>query len=214
MKKQHILLTVVLFILASSGVKGQNDTYMITRGDILSIDVMEHPEFNRTGIIVLPDGTIQYPAIGSISVAGKTPSSLADTIQKVLDVDYVVNPIVTVYVNKIYAESINVFGAVNMPGRHQIFEPMELMMALGMAGGITDMRKVTDVLIMRQNGEIEVIDLKKMIRKERLDKTKETLIYPEDTIVVEERRVNWGQLSFFTTLSYALLRIIELVFLR
>jgi polysaccharide biosynthesis/export protein len=213
MKHIHILFSFVFVVLSISNVYGQSDDFQISRGDVLSIDVMEHPEFNRTGILVLPDGTVQYPAIGSIFVAGRTPKSLSDTIQGLLNVRYVVNPIVTVYVNRIYNESVNVFGAVNNPGRYQIYEPMELMMALGMAGGIKDMRKVTDVLIMRQNGEIEVINLKKLIRKEHLDIIKQTLIYPEDTIVVEARDFNWGQLSFFTTLSYALIRIIELLFL-
>ena len=59
-----------------------DDAYKIQRGDRLTIQVMDHSEFNVNNIVVLPDGYIQYPALGSIEVAGLTPSQLKETIKK------------------------------------------------------------------------------------------------------------------------------------
>ncbi len=212
---KHGILPLVLLLIAGIYCTGrpaaaQERDFVIRPGDILSIEVMEHPEFNRANILVLPDGYIQYPALGNLKVSGKSPGSLADTLQQVLDGDYVINPLVTVYVNHIYNESVNVFGAVNSPGRYQLFEPMEIMMVLGMAGGLTDIRHFREVLIMRKDGTVEKYNLKKIVKRDKLGELQQVIIYPEDTIVVEENRVNWSQLSFIATLSYTLLRLIEI----
>ena len=187
----------------------QETAYIIERGDIISVEVMEHPEFNRPGIVVLPDGYIQYPAIGSIKVVGLSSKQLSDSIESVLKDDYVVNPIVTVYVIKMKNHSINVFGSVNSPGRHQIFEPTELLVALGIAGGIRDVKHITKVIIVREDGQVETVNMKKFLRKSEIIEL--ALIYPNDTVFVKSREINWGRLSFFTTAMYIGIRIVEIL---
>ena len=78
----------LLFTLTS--VLGQTKSYLIERGDVLDVMVMEHPEFSLTGIIVLPDGTMQYPGIGSIQAAGMSSEALTASVEKSVG-KYVVN---------------------------------------------------------------------------------------------------------------------------
>jgi hypothetical protein len=116
-------LLIVILITTCISSYAQQESFIIEKGDVLSIEVMEHPEFNRSNINVLPDGYIQYPAIGGIHVAGLTSSQLADSLVAALDEDYVINPVVTVYVNKMTNQSVNIFGYVNNPGRIILYKP-------------------------------------------------------------------------------------------
>ena len=120
---KKILLIFLITQLAAAGIYSQDDPYLIKRGDMLSIEVMEHPEFNRQNILVLPDGLIQYPALGNIRAAGLSPVQLSDSIRMALLDTYVVTPIVSVHIHRLENQSVNVIGAVNAQGSVQIFEP-------------------------------------------------------------------------------------------
>ncbi len=201
----------LIFILFSAILYGSGENFTIEKGDILSIEVMEHPEFSRSQVMVLPDGYIQYPILGSIEVAGTTASKLADTIEKSLEGKYVVNPIVTVYINKIKNQSVNIFGYVNRPGRHEVFRPIDLMTALSIAGGVKNMKKVTKIIINRANGEVEILKARRKFRKSEYSFKEVRRLKPGDTIVVEHKDIEWGKYSFFTTVGYTILRIITLL---
>lgn len=209
MRNLHVLLSIFL-ILAPALLFSQNHSYIIERGDQLSIEVMEHPEFNRTNIIVLPDGYIQYPALGSIRVAGLSSEQLADSISSALSGLYVVNPIVTVYVNKIQNQAVNVMGAVNRPGRIQIYEPTSLATVLALAGGVKNVRTVKKLIVLRQDGTTQELNIRRMIHKGEFTEHNLPLIYPNENIVVIERNIEWAKLSFFFTVAYTALRVVEI----
>ncbi len=210
MFKLHYFSLLIFLILAPVQSFSQNHSYVIERGDQLSIEVMEHPEFNRANIIVLPDGYIQYPALGSIRVAGLSSEQLADSIGNALSGLYVVNPIVTVYVNKIQNQAVNVIGAVNRPGRIQIYEPTSLATVLALAGGVKNVRTVKKLIVLRQDGTTLELNIRKMIYNGEFTENNLPLIYPNENIVVIERTVEWAKLSFFFTVAYTALRVVEL----
>lgn len=191
----------------------QQDTnsFIIRCGDVLDIEVMEHPEFNRRQVLVLPDGRVQYPAIGSIQVAGRTAAAIADTLQQALAGEYVVDPVVTVYVNKIQSQYINVFGYVNSPGRYQIFEPVDLITAISVAGGFREIKPLRKIIINRASGEVEVIRVTRSMRKGNLQFSHIDAIDKGDTIIIIHRKINWSQYSFIATISLALLRLVDIL---
>ncbi|MFO8054409.1 MAG: polysaccharide biosynthesis/export family protein [Bacteroidales bacterium] len=196
-----ILLTSLCFFLLSFSLSAQQEPekYVINRGDILDVRVMEHPEFSISKIYVLPDGTLQYPGFGSILVAGMTTQELKDTIEISLE-KYVVNPIVTIFVRDIKKQAINVFGFVNKPGQYQIFEEQELFFALGLAGGIKDMNKAKTLKIIRANGETEEVSIRKYMRN-RDDESEVIIVNPGDTVyVVEPVKINWSLISTIATI--------------
>ena len=141
MKTKYFIPTILAFCISFQLSFAQTGTYVIRKGDVLDIAVMEHPEFSIAGIIVLPDGTIQYPGFGSIVAAEMTTKNLRDTLETSLE-KYVVNPLVTVFIRQIRNQNINVFGYVNNPGQYQLFEGMDLVSALSLAGGIKNVKKV------------------------------------------------------------------------
>jgi polysaccharide export outer membrane protein len=194
----------ILFILGAmlSGfmANAQGDSYIIQRGDVLDVTVMEHPEFSLGSIIVLPDGYVQYPALGSVKVAGMSSSQLTDSLTKALE-KFVVNPMVSIFIRKIQNQQMNIFGYVNRPGQYQIYEKVDLFSALGLAGGLKSVKKVKSVLIIRANRKVEEFELQPFFSSDTtITAIPIPLVYAGDTIYVKEpKETNWAKLAFFTT---------------
>lgn len=209
MKKVAALIFSTIALLICNASFAQSEGYIIKRGDVLDVTVMQHQEFSISGITVLPDGGIQYPGFGNIVVAGMTTQQLADSLQVALD-KYLVNPMVTVFIRKIADQMINVFGYVNRPGQYQVFESIDLMSALGYAGGIRDFKKVRIVYIMRENMTIEEFMIRNYFNQD--NKAPDLpLINAGDTIYVREpKEFNWSKLSFFASLISSVAVLIRL----
>lgn len=227
---RYPLLSLILLILISppffsGNISAQNNPsalssapskrlegYVINRGDIIDVTVMQHPEFSISGIIVMPDGTIQYPGLGSIVAAGMTSSALKDTIQTALD-RFVVNPLVTIYVKKIQGETINIFGYVNRPGQYQIFEGMDLFSVLSMAGGIKSIKKARKITIIKEDNTFIELKIKDYFgSRTRYSMNDIPLIYSGDTIyVMEPKDINWSRLSFFSSMLLAVANILNII---
>lgn len=211
--KHFMMMLIMSSLLFSISVKAQNiytDSYEIRKGDVIDVVVMEHPEFSLTGTIVLPDGFIQYPALGSIKAAGMTSQMLTDTLQKALD-RYVVNPMVTIFIRKLQNQMLNVFGYVNEPGQYQIFEGIDLLSAISKAGGIKRLRKAKIVYIIRANMTTEEVRIKDYIG---VNSAKEDIpiVYAGDTVFVKEpREWNWAIISAATSALTLVVAILNLV---
>lgn len=109
-------------------------------------------------------GTINFPILGKISVAGKTRAQVAQYIQDRLIARELVNdPIVTVeYVNM----GVNVLGEVNRPGHIDITKDhFTLTDALAYAGDLTINGKRENIMVTRQVdgvNHVYVIDMTDM----------------------------------------------------
>lgn len=209
MKRLFILALSMISILTANG---QIKSYIITRGDVLDISVMEHPEFTIEGITVLPDGTIPYPGIGSIKAAGMSLDQLKDILATTLD-KFVVNPIVTVFVRKIQSELINIYGYVNKPGQYQIYEGVDILSAVAIAGGIKNFSKVRTLTIIRANRSVEKVKIREYL-KYNSDAGEENIpmVYAGDTIYVKEpNETNWARLSFMSTMLLAIANIANIL---
>ena len=200
--KRIVPWLILCFVAISNFAFSQiSDNYKIQRGDRITIHVMDHPEFTVNNIIVLPDGYIQYPALGSIKVVDLTPSQLKEIIRKNI-LSYVPVPIVTVYVTKLYKAEINVLGHVSRSGKYQIFEPVDILTALSMAGGIKSMKGVKYLRIIRRDGtnfKIKISQLWKVNNKTRKIALN-VLLYPGDTLFVPEpKHFNWAMITTIAT---------------
>lgn len=206
----RIMLLFSILFVSTLCVYAQDDSYVINRGDVLDIVVMEHPEFSLAAITVLPDGNIQYPGLGSIKVAGMTVQKLTSTMQSKLE-KYVVNPVVTVFVKKMENQMVNVLGYVNNPGQFQIYAGVDLLSALSIAGGIKNIDKSKEVIIIRANQKVEKLEIKEYLESVENNQAN-IMIYVGDTIYVKEPRdINWSKLSFFTTLIWGAAAVLNLI---
>lgn len=209
MNMQRIWIAVCwCMLLVIPVAKGQTNSYIIDRGDVLDVMVMEHPEFSLSGIIVLPDGSIQYPGLGSVKAAGMSSQELTASIQASLET-YVVNPVVTIFIRKIQNQMLNVLGYVNKPGQFQIFEGVDLLSALSLAGGIKNIKKGKQLIIIHADQSMEEIRLSDYMNPRHSVK-KMPVLYAGDTIYVKEpMEVNWAKFSFFASLLTAIAYVIN-----
>jgi len=143
----------------SSSAVTERSAYILGSGDQIDITVFDYSEFTGAKV-VLPDGTITLPLIGTVSAAGKTTEQLARELTSRL-ASLLVKPVVTVNLTVLRPILVNVAGEVQRPGPIQlrsltttnltignntIRAVPTLSTALTEAGGITqnaDIRQIT-----------------------------------------------------------------------
>ena len=204
-----LLLSLCLFTGITFAQRAKTPSYIITRGDVIDVIVMEHPEFSLASIPVLPDGCIQYPGLGNMMVAGMSSEALTKMIEKAIE-KYVVNPVVSVFIRKIQSQMLNVLGHVNRPGQYQIYESVDLLTAISLAGGVKNIRSDRPIYIIRSNHSVEKVKLSRYIKKS--DGELPPKLYAGDTVYVKEpSEISWAMLSFFATLLLAAANIAALL---
>jgi polysaccharide export outer membrane protein len=101
-----------------------------------------------SGYIIKSDGTIDFPVLGLLQVAGKTRDELAEYIKsELMDRNLVNDPVVTVeFINL----QFSVMGEVRSPGSYKITrDHITLLDALSMAGDLSIDGKRDNVLVLR-----------------------------------------------------------------
>lgn len=99
-----------------------------------------------------PNGSIEYPLIGSIYVSGLTREQIAREIkEKIIASKYIVDPTVTVdFLNA----SVSVLGDVKNPGSYIIDrDDMTIIQAISLAGDLNITGRRDNVLVVRREGD-------------------------------------------------------------
>jgi polysaccharide export outer membrane protein len=121
----------------------QPGSYRIGSGDLLYITVWDHPELtspagqqqqtDANGRLVRPDGTLFYPYVGTLKVAGRTIEDVRKTITDALAA-YVEQPQVDIAVLRFASQRVLLNGAFVKAGPQPITTtPLTLMEAIGTA---------------------------------------------------------------------------------
>jgi polysaccharide export outer membrane protein len=134
-------------------------SYRLGPEDVISISVFDLPRYDRANIVVPPDGKINYFHIrDGLHVAGKTTQQVADEITRHLD-EYVIDPKVTVALEKAMSMRYYVIGDVAQPGIRIMNRRLSAYEAILESGGILntgDRSKVT-VSRLRADGTRELV---------------------------------------------------------
>jgi polysaccharide export outer membrane protein len=128
--------------------------YTLRAGDTLHISVWKEDELDRL-LLVLPDGTIDFPLIGSVRAAGSTPAQLKDTITEMLK-PYIPAATVSVVVRDTLGNTVSVIGQVTHPGDIVMSHALDVMQALSQAGGPTPYADESNIVILRKVGAKQV----------------------------------------------------------
>jgi polysaccharide biosynthesis/export protein len=101
---------------ASAGASSASDEYILGPGDRLQLDFFSVPEFSKE-YQVLPNGTLNLPRVGGVSVQGLTVRQATANIASSFS-RYLTRPLVTV--SLIAGRSVNVAiaGEINRPGAY------------------------------------------------------------------------------------------------
>lgn len=158
------------------------DTYIITPGDVLQLNVWKEPNLSVAGIPVRPDGQISLSLLGDIPAAGMTPMGLGKDIAERLK-KYMTDPLVTVTVSAVAAKEIYFIGEVGKIGPLALTPGLTPLQAIAAAGGLTPYAK-KKLYILRKGpkGELKIpFDYKKALKS---GDQQGVVLQPGDTIVV------------------------------
>jgi len=134
-------------------------TYRLGPQDVISVVVFNQDRYSRPGIIVPPSGRISLSLIqGGIFVNGKTVDEVAEIIKKKYD-EYLVDPQVTVSLEKANSYRYSVIGDVGKPGIALMDHRMTVTEALAEAGGVLQTGDKSKVVVLRRqtNGMLSPI---------------------------------------------------------
>ncbi len=142
--------------------------YRISPHDVLSVIVWEHPELtipagqfrsaDSTGYTVSADGTIFFPHVGTLEVAGRTPDEVREDLTAEL-ADYVRDPQLQVIVAAYRGKRAQIAGEVVAPAQVPITDvPLRVQDAIALAKGFTLDADPAHVTLTR-GGEVHQLDL-------------------------------------------------------
>ncbi len=111
---------------------------LIAPGDVLRISVFQSPDLTLE-TRVDENGTISYPLIGTVKIAGISLAAAEERIAKLLrDGGFIVAPHVTVAMVQVRGSLVTVLGLVTRPGRFPLDSTdNKLTDVLALAGGIS-----------------------------------------------------------------------------
>ena len=127
--------------------------YRLGPEDVISITVFGHDRYSKGGITIPPDGRLSYYLIPEgILVAGKTTQQVAQEIAKHLD-EYIIDPKVTVSLEKAQSMRYAVLGEVGQPGVRLMTRRLTVYEALLEAGGVLGTGNKKKVVLVRYGAD-------------------------------------------------------------
>jgi len=115
----------------------QTDAYKVGPSDILRISVAGRSDI-KDAFPVSASGTINFPLLGNVTVAGLTTQKIEQKLTELLGKDYLVNPRVYVAMEKYNSQKVIVWGEVKSPGIYVLTGETTLLEIIAEAGGMTD----------------------------------------------------------------------------
>lgn len=172
------------FLAPAAGCHNKSD--IIANLEVGSVELREYRlgPGDKTSILVLgredlsgefevdSTGRIALPLIGGIDAKGLSILDLEQTVKQYMELNHVVDPIVTVELVK--ARPFCVLGEVRKPGCFDYRYGMRAAMAIAIAGGYTYRAVEQELIVTREDGN-------------KVKGDHETAIFPGDIIEVPER---------------------------
>jgi len=155
-------------------------------GDVFRMEIVGEKDL-PTEFQVAADGSVSFPYIHELDVAGLEPQMLAKKIrEKLIAEDILTDPSVVVTVTEYRSKTVTVLGQVQKPGSFALAPGMTLLQAVSMAGGFTSIAQKNRVNLTRvtEGKAATVIVNMELIYEGSSD---DILLQSGDSIYVNER---------------------------
>lgn len=111
--------------------------YRVGPADELKVTVFDETALSGTFRVDV-DGSIAYPLVGRIIVAGRTVREIEESIVERLRNGYVRSPRVSVEIAQFRSRSVFIMGEVRTPGKYALDGDVTLLEVLALAGALTE----------------------------------------------------------------------------
>ncbi|MBI5486300.1 MAG: polysaccharide export protein [Deltaproteobacteria bacterium] len=137
---------------------------------------------------VASDGTIDFPLVGRILVAGRQPQEISQAIrQALIDLEFLRDPQVTVLVTQYRSKKISVLGQVQHPGTFDWEEGVTIIQAIALAGGFGPLADRNQTQLTRVTREGEEVSVLVPVEEIEEGRQSDILLQPNDRISVPQR---------------------------
>jgi len=156
-------------------------------GDLFEVSVLGEKDLPKV-FRIQPDGSIDFPYIDRVTVAGLEPQQIEEVIKKALiDHKILTDPQVTLVVTQYNSKKVSVVGAVQKPGSLSWAEGMKLVDAISLAGGLTSLADGDHVRITRVVGANRTVTATVSVDDITDGKVGDVPLQAGDTIKVDQR---------------------------
>ncbi|HNS44940.1 MAG TPA: polysaccharide biosynthesis/export family protein [Alphaproteobacteria bacterium] len=165
--------------------QAQAKEFVVLPGDVLQISVWKEEGMDKE-VLVLPDGSITFPLVGTIYIQGKPPFEVQDQIANQLSM-YIPDATVDVSVKAPLGHKASVLGQVQKPGDVILGGNTNVMQAISQVGGLTPYADEDDIVVIRTLNNGKKISIPypydDLIRGRNFDKDVD--LEPGDVVIVE-----------------------------
>ncbi len=155
-------------------------------GDIFQLEIVGEKDLPKQ-YQVAADGSVSFPYIGLISVAGLEPQQLAAKVkQRLIGLDILLNPTVIVRVQEYRSKRVSILGEVKKPGSFSLTPQMSLLQLVSQAGGLSSLAQEARVNLTRTTGA-DVVTVTINIQDIYEGRTRDVILQAGDKVYVHER---------------------------
>jgi protein involved in polysaccharide export with SLBB domain len=155
-------------------------------GDVFSVRVYGEDAMSGSHQVA-PDGTINFPLLGTVEVEGLEPPEVANELQTLLrERDLLKNPHVSVYVEQYASKRVSVMGAVANPGTFPLEPGMTVVEAITRAGGFSNLADQDGTIVTRRLGD-ETVRYRVPVARVTKGQAQDIEVAAGDIIYVPER---------------------------
>jgi protein involved in polysaccharide export with SLBB domain len=173
---------------ASTGGVSVPAGYILSPNDQVAVEVFGEDDLRINGRLT-PEGNLNVPLLGSIHLAGLTPTQAAPRLTELYSRDYLVNPKINVTLVSYGSRRFTILGQVGHPGIFEMPptspEGIDLLEAIAMAGGYTRIAAPERITVRRHSASGDQI-LKVNAKRFTKGKGGGFRVEPGDAITVGE----------------------------
>jgi protein involved in polysaccharide export with SLBB domain len=174
-------------VVARANLPAPTQSTTVGPGDLFEVSVLGEKDLPKE-FRVQPDGTVDFPYIDRLTVAGLEPQQIEDLIKsRLVEQKVLVAPQVTLVVKQYNSKKVSIVGAVQKPGSLPWTEGMRLIDAISLAGGLTSLGDGDRVRITRTVADNKTVTATVSYDDISDGKAADVPLQAGDTIKVEQR---------------------------
>jgi polysaccharide export outer membrane protein len=218
-KKFVVLLCIFSFLSATNidllnclitQAQSGEGTYRIEAGDLLEIVILGEDELSRT-LMVMHNGTISFPLVGEVKVAGLTTDQASSVLAQRLE-KYFIHPVVSIILKSPTLPYVSVFGEVARQGAVEYQRGLRITDYIALAGGPSPAANLGSVRVVRfqtagaSAKSVQIVNVGQILSQGENAYNYE--LKSGDWIYVPRRfTINWGTVISTLTLAVAVLNL-------
>jgi polysaccharide export outer membrane protein len=163
---------------------------ILGEGDSVRITVFQNPDLT-TETRISERGTITFPLVGEISLAGLTPvGAEARIAEHLIKGKFVLKPQVSLNVVRVRSRQVSVLGQVARPGRYPLDDTSSnLTDILALAGGVSPAGDDNVTVMVTRNGKTSKLEINVPTMYRTGDLSRNLALQNGDTIFVQRAPV-------------------------